>query len=130
MLKSLKARKWLKASREANRMTNEMFYSSNLIETGEFFDFSDGKIMLWTGAMDAFKKEIYDADILEILDTGKRYLLSYFQDIARFYLIEIGTQKIIYLDEVNLENAKVLGNYYENPDLLAGQPLKKQEDIA
>lgn len=118
MRKVIKARKWVKESREHNEKKAYMEYSENLTTTKSSFDFSFGEIMFWTGARDALGKEIYDSDILTMIGDSNKYLLSYFEDIARFYVIEVGTSRILYLDELDFNKLKVIGNYYETPELL------------
>lgn len=92
-------------------------------ETEECFcceTFSDVIPMLCLGRMDKNKEEIYEGDIVlydrnihKDIDTAK-FKVVWAKD--RYVLQEIKHK--YYIDDVNWELVEVIGNIYENPELL------------
>lgn len=77
-------------------------------------------IMQYTGLKDKNGKEIYDGDILEY-ETGYRDSVNY-EDGC---FISLGNESHNYLyRSVNIYNAIVVGNIYENPELLENNYAK------
>lgn len=135
MKREIKFRAWLR-KRLGNafaRIEPEMFYFDwleigtidNLVNNYEF------ELMQYTGLKDKNGKEIYEGDILKV-PFGKRFRLleiAWDKDkswlgTASFWaycLTEPRTDEAYRLGdqyEIMFENGKVIGNIYENPELL------------
>lgn len=80
-------------------------------------------IMQYTGLKDKNDKEIYEGDIVEVTWANQRklikYIVKYAEDCA-YYLLECTTDEFE-LDTFcgySKEQLEVVGNIYENPELL------------
>jgi len=94
-----------------------------------------GAIMEYTGLKDKNGKEIYEGDIVRIWDYGFRdgddnREFGLFQDMGldkvtmdRFPIYWLENESLGYEgdDLVNPEKCEVIGNIYENPELLEGK---------
>lgn len=72
--------------------------------------------MQFTGLKDKNGKEIYEGDIIEMRDYGKNYKFIVKYINSGFYSCGIGTLKSINL--LASTNKIVVGNIYENPELI------------
>ena len=80
-------------------------------------------LMQYTGVNDKNKKEIYEGDIIEIRDlfeTPQTIAVVEWNDYGYFGVTEKGRGMIDYLAglKTNCVNFVVIGNIYENPELL------------
>ncbi len=78
-------------------------------------------VMQYTGSKDKNDKEIYESDIIKIgLELGTTNLVirevKFHQICTQFGVLDLNSQ---YTD-LNYSNKKVIGNIYENPELLEG----------
>jgi uncharacterized phage protein (TIGR01671 family) len=73
------------------------------------------ELMQFTGLLDKSGKEIYEGDLLKAAKTGKIYPVEWDGRDAHFHAQE--GQFI--LMSYNWQYAEVIGNIYENPELLA-----------
>lgn len=74
------------------------------------------KIMQFTGLHDRNGKEIWEGDIV-IIDGGLKWVCGWSDNHARFYF-DTGLHKTDDFDSHEPYNFEVIGNVYENPDLL------------
>lgn len=79
-------------------------------------DFDEIELMQYTGLKDKNKKEIYEGDIV-ILHNGK-YKVIFNTEEARFVLRDDEFEMNIPFTNNNNERMEVLGNVYENPEVL------------
>ena len=89
-------------------------YISNTIE-----------LMQYTGLKDRYGKEIYEGDIVELAN-GQRRQIAYAYCWARYMLSLDGENCIEYLETycepiTYSRNIEVIGNIYENPELLESE---------
>ena len=86
-----------------------------LIKNGEWENIEDFEVMQYTGLKDKNGHEIYEGDIVRC------YGGAYWNGIYEYnYVIEV--RDIRDLNEiVHSENVEILGNKYENPELLEGE---------
>lgn len=94
----------------------EMFFSNEDIDCYEHTDFKDIELMQYTGLKDKNNKEIYEGDIV-ILHNGK-YKVIFNTEEARFVLRDDEFEMNIPFTNNNNERMEVLGNVYENLELL------------
>lgn len=73
-------------------------------------------------------KEIYEGDIIQYEDIYKG-VVEYSENYAQFILKETGNIVDEYepLGEFNIEVFKVIGNIYENSNLLKDQPMARNK---
>lgn len=86
----------------------------NMDTDGLFIPFSGMPLMQFTGLLDKNGKEIYEGDILES-DISKKYApVEWNNSTASFNCIS----EFIHIVPVNFKYAKIIGNIYENPELM------------
>lgn len=131
-MKEIKFRLWCKDLEEiieVNKVgfeNNKLWYIECIDHDKELLYFSekdDHVLMQYTGLKDKKGKEIYEGDILKIIDSESSNLASVTFDDGCFciigYLGDLRTYPIRnYL--FRGYNCEVIGNIYENPELLEG----------
>jgi len=145
-MREIKFRAWDKETEKMWHNNTEYYhndilnkpYSQNLVLTmnGEIrtcqwyengvtlHDFSRYEIMQYTGLKDKSGREIYEGDILEHPKDGfgRKYGISWANDYAGFWYAPLpihGMQQYGgHLIATDVIEAEVIGNIYENPELL------------
>lgn len=83
--------------------------------------FSEVELMQFTGLLDKNGKEIFEGDIVRY-DNEKNCLVRWSEIQARFVMDKINGGKIIEsfynFNEVIAQDLEIIGNIYENPELL------------
>lgn len=86
----------------------------------------DGVIMHWTGLIDKNGKDIYEGDIVKAASQGQHaeVLVKWSIPTARFFLWRGHGGALIWNlsgggEDLRVETCEVIGNAYENPELLA-----------
>lgn len=83
----------------------------------DYFDIREMPIMQYTGLHDKNGKEIYEGDILKSMQWNDIYLVKYIR--TAFYLCRKGNKGFNKITTWNnAEKSEVVGNIYENPELL------------
>jgi len=129
MNRKIKFRAWDKKKKEWAFGYKEyggfsMFGELHVMGYLEIEKLNDYEIMQYTGLKDKNGKEIYEGDIFNCIydfDGCKHKLeVAYSEKYARFYLKSHGEclQKGVVKDMWDMERKEILGNIYENPNLL------------
>jgi len=127
-MREIKFRFWNRKTKQmASWDDMENGTSSRLCSEFEDIRNEENEIMQYTGLKDKNGKEIYEGDIVRHLPTafnsssgvGEIY---YHKGHARFALKWVGNLEH-YLDSLN--SYEIIGNVYENPDLLSTQPSQE-----
>ncbi|HBF0181435.1 TPA: hypothetical protein P5Q36_002830 [Clostridioides difficile] len=119
----LKFREWNKNGKEMYSYDEMMCYSKNLLRewvySGVYLPTSNEnfEVMIYTGLKDCIRKEIYEGDIVS-------YILSFEEFIGEvkfeegFFVIdnEVLGECVGLFHEIAV--VKVIGNIYENPEML------------
>lgn len=86
----------------------------------DYFDTEDMILMQYTGLHDKNGKEIYEGDILKSIQWNDIYLVKYIG--TAFYLCRKGNKGFNKITTWNnAEKSEVIGNIYENSELLGGE---------
>ena len=129
-MREIKFRAW-------NRIENTMYYTHykysyhlhEFAKLKEFFGILDDvkdqftDPMQYTGLKDNDGKEIYESDILEYKHTGEIVIVDWDSEIG-CYIFDNENEKEqdVYICDMSLSNEyKIIGNKYENPELLEKQ---------
>ena len=94
----------------------EIFFSNGDVNYCEISDFKYIELMQYTELKDKNEKEIYEGDIV-ILHNGK-YKVIFNTEEARFVLRDDEFEMNIPFTNNNNERMEIVGNIYENPELL------------
>lgn len=113
---------------------NRMIYDDILVyhEDGRLFsgisdpneDWSEPQLLQFTGLLDKNGKEIYEGDILNALMHPGRYyryrnvFVEYLDGCFQFLNVNDSTDGYYWFD-INPKDCEVIGNIYENSDLLS-----------
>ena len=104
-MRKLKFRAWAKERKEF------VYFDIN---KGTPWNINEKYIMQYTGLEDGNNKEIYEGDILESSNGGNSFKEKVHWDIDQFRVGNYEPDGLSYFSK----NCKVIGNIYENPELL------------
>ena len=102
-------------------------YSKSSSNYGNYsISFDDIELMQYTGLKDKNGKEIYEGDIIHINDNFLDkfdYLIEWNEEYLRYYLYSVDKEKLNKLGGIleahlNSLEVEVIGNIYDNPELL------------
>ena len=95
-----------------------------IVQDGDFFAVDSDTVGQFTGFHDKYGKEIYEGDILSYVFTQVKYLVcySYIECSLRFNPCgNVDMDSIIHNSWIGVNiYGKVIGNKYDNPELLKG----------
>ena len=91
--------------------------SRSIVNIGQFKEFDGYTIQWYTGCHDAYNKEIYEGDIVKY-NNGDVIRIGYIQFMAGIFFLNFPDQTDEELGYLLVSNLKVIGNIFENPELL------------
>ena len=94
----------------------EIFFSNEDVDCYEHTDFKDIELMEYTGLKDKNNKEIYEGDIA--IHHGKMHKIIFNAEEARFVLRDDEFELEIPFTNNNNKRMEIVGNIYENPELI------------
>ena len=119
----LKCRAWLKADKEMISV-EEIAFDTKWVRsfyklTSRWFKLEEVELMQSTGLCDKVGTEVFDGDILHHqIQTEYTFIVKYDKDNARWYGDGLSRTYRIDITKDFLQYYKVIGNIYENPELL------------
>ena len=125
-MREIKFRAWHKKEKmiyevlEINIFSQEVIltYTENF-ETDRWEYLKDIELMQFTGLKDKNGKEIYEGDIIRVIGDPERYEIFWNERFATFELKYTGNSLGYTIN--SYEKVEVIGNIYENPELLNEQ---------
>ena len=113
-----KFRAWDKRNKEMIKDVVSIHFNTEMIATSNlyFYPFKDIELMQSTGLMDKNGVEIYEGDILERKNNKRTFAKGAVEFIQREACWGVD---IFYLKDL-YRTSEVIGNIYENPELLKG----------
>ena len=105
---------WFKTELEFNGFA--LFGECTLICPPKVTDLKHLEVTQYIGSKDKNKKEIYADDIMESKDGLRRYVVTYIERQAKWYLKGIG--KAWAGNDPIWDEYEIIGNKFENPELL------------
>lgn len=121
-MREIKFRVWHKGKKIISEVLGidilhkEIFFSNGDVDYCEISDFKYIELMQYTGLKDEYGDEIYEGDIV-ILHNSK-YEVIFNSKEARFVLKDAFFEMDIPFTNNNNERIEIVGNIYENPELL------------
>lgn len=85
----------------------------------DYFDTEDMILMQYTGFHDRFGNEIYESDIVYVLSEDENAIIEWDEQTARFIIHFDGW--IADFDNYYGKELEIMGNIYNNPELLGGK---------
>jgi uncharacterized phage protein (TIGR01671 family) len=120
-MREIKFRAWEKNLKEIIPVHNIDFEKKMINTDSAWRLFEEIELMQYTGLHDKNGKEIYEGDIVEDWDDGPGYWeVKWNSEYGCFYIFESHIWEKFYLDDMIavIEEGKVIGNIFENPELL------------
>ena len=121
-MREIKFRAWHKEEKiigevfGINILHKEIFFSNGDVDCYGFSDFKYIELMQYTGLKDKNNKEIYEGDIITLHNS--KYKVIFNIEGARFVLRNDEFELEITFINHNNERMEIVGNIYENPELL------------
>ena len=97
----------------------EIFFSNENVDCYEHTDFKDIELMQYTGLKDKNNKEIYEGDIVKLRTNHGIGVVKNYDEWGAFVVEYIKPRPLAVLGtNYYKEDIEVIGNIYENPELL------------
>lgn len=98
---------------------NSMIHSSSYVSLQWFFNAcTSSKIMQYTNLTDRDNNEIYDGDIIEWIGFSEVERMRVYWRNGAWYFKRYETEKYFDWDKVDTTEIRVIGNIFQNPELL------------
>lgn len=130
MKREIKFRAWvIKSWNNYEWVKNKIIYNAYPIKSNVSFNENNYKLsfcnknecelMQYTGLKDKNGVEIYEGDVIKSLNyLGNRDITPIIIGVVEYRLGGFGIEKGLYLGAYQQEDIEVIGNIYENPELL------------
>lgn len=121
-MREIKFRAWHKGKKIIGNVLGidilhkEIFFSNENVDCYEHVDFKNIELMQYTELKDKNNKEIYEGDIVTLHNS--KYKVIFLSEEARFVLRDDEFEYEIPFTNNNNKRMEVIGNIYENPELL------------
>ena len=100
----------------------EIFFSNGDVDCCGFADLKYIELMQYTGLKDKNNKEIYEGDIVKLRANHGIGVIKYYDECGAFVVEYIKPRPLVVLGmNYYKEDIEILGNIYENPELLGEQ---------
>lgn len=97
----------------------EIFFSNEDVDCYEHVDFKNIELMQYTELKDKNNKEIYEGDIVKLRANHGIGVVKYYDEWGAFIVEYIKPRPLAVLGmNYYKEDIEILGNIYENPELL------------
>ena len=97
----------------------EIFFSNEDADCYGHTDFKDIELMQYTGLKDKNEKEIYEGDIVKLRNNHGIGVVKYYDEWGAFVIEYVKSKPLVVLGmSYYKEDIEVIGNIYENPELL------------
>lgn len=98
-----------------NKQNKTMYPSAPLYKCNfTTSNFDEYVVMQYTGLKDGYDKEIYEGDIILSIQSNIKYVVEFNKLEAAF----LAVAKASYIPSRGWKEAEVMGNIYENPELI------------
>ena len=122
-MREIKFKAWVKELNEIREVEYINFLKKMISYPNKFCkeyylnaDFDEIELMQYTGLKDEYGDEIYEGDI--VILHNSRYKVIFNMEQARFVLRDDKFEMEIPFTNNNNERMKIIGNIYENPELI------------
>jgi len=122
-MREIKFRAWIKELNEIREVEYINFWKKMISFPNKFYkeyylnaDFDEIELMQYTELKDKNNKEIYEGDIVTLHNS--KYKVIFNTKEARFVLRDDEFESEIPFTNNNNERMEIIGNIYENPELL------------
>ena len=124
-MREIKFRAWHKEKKIIGKVLGidilhkEIYFSNENINCYEYTEFKDIELMQYTGLKDMKEKEIYEGDIVKLRANHGIGVIKYYDEWGAFVIEYIKPRPLAVLGmNYYKEDIEVLGNVYENPEVL------------
>ena len=101
--------------------TNLIYFNPQIYTNfGDYVDVYENTLGQYTGKIDYNSTEIFEGDIVQNSKTGTKAIVQYFPEHGAFmlWIKDENINSIEYLGEILTSELEVIGNIYENPELM------------
>ena len=124
-MREIKFRAWDKLNKEMFNVESINFQERRVYrDVVSYHDFNDIELMQYTGLKDKNEKEIYEGDILSNRNNEKPYKVIFENGSYRAEFEGDFEEYSFDLIDVVAQGCEVVGNIYENPELLKKKEVK------
>ena len=127
-MREIKFRAWYKGKKIIGNVLGidilhkETFFSNEDVDCYEHVDFKNIELMQYTGLKDKNNKEIYEGDIVKLRANHGIGVIKYSDEWGAFIVEYVKPRPLAVLGmNYYKEDIEVLGNIYENSELLGEQ---------